>query len=172
MELKFLTDGELEELLCELEASGFYKRQMICLAELQQRRKAESEAEPVAWRYRFVHTPKSEGRGSYFTTDWVLTHREDECNPSDCFERQPLYVAPYLASLGGHLQHLQSGSELSDLKDDELGSLMSMLSFYAQNEAKAAKFLPHLLRLASSAVDELREFRQLKKAILGEGGAE
>lgn len=55
---------------------------------------ASLEAEPVAWRYRFVHTPKSEEHGSPFTTDWVLAHSEDECNPSDCFERQPLYIAP------------------------------------------------------------------------------
>jgi len=55
---------------------------------------ASLEAEPVAWRYRFVHTPKSEEHGSPFTTDWVLTHCEDDCNPSDCFERQPLYTAP------------------------------------------------------------------------------
>lgn len=55
---------------------------------------ASLEAEPVAWRYRFVHTPKSEEHGSPFTTDWVLAHSEDECNPSDCFERQPLYTAP------------------------------------------------------------------------------
>lgn len=54
----------------------------------------EPKQEPVAWRYRYVHTPKSEEHGSYFTTDWVITHSEDECNPSDCFERQPLYAAP------------------------------------------------------------------------------
>jgi len=55
---------------------------------------ASLEQEPVAWRYRYVHTPKSEAHGSYFTTDWVITHSEDECNPSDCFERQPLFAAP------------------------------------------------------------------------------
>ncbi|MEG4686495.1 DUF551 domain-containing protein [Enterobacter cloacae] len=55
---------------------------------------ASLEAEAVAWRYRFVHTPKSEEHGSPFTTDWVLTHCEDDCNPSDCFERQPLYTEP------------------------------------------------------------------------------
>lgn len=55
---------------------------------------ASLEGVPVAWRYRFVHTPKSEEHGSPFTTDWVLTHCEDDCNPSDCFERQPLYAAP------------------------------------------------------------------------------
>ena len=51
-------------------------------------------AEPVAWRYRYVHTPKTEEHGSPFTTKWKLCDSEDECNPSDCFERQPLYVAP------------------------------------------------------------------------------
>jgi len=55
---------------------------------------ASLEAEAVGWRYRFVHTPKSEEHGSPFTTDWVLAHSEDECNPSDCFERQPLFTAP------------------------------------------------------------------------------
>ncbi|HEP1897711.1 TPA: hypothetical protein VCC33_003545 [Kluyvera cryocrescens] len=52
------------------------------------------DAVPVAWRYRYVHTPKSEEHGSYFTTDWKLCDSEDECNPSDCFERQPLYTVP------------------------------------------------------------------------------
>ncbi|ELX9580559.1 hypothetical protein SLJ66_004049 [Escherichia coli] len=55
---------------------------------------AGMEQEPVAWRYRFVHTPKSLEHGSYFTTDWVLTESEDDCNPSDCFERQPLFTHP------------------------------------------------------------------------------
>ena len=51
-------------------------------------------AEPVAWRYRYVHTPKTEEHGSPFTTEWKLCDSEDECNPSDCFERQPLYTVP------------------------------------------------------------------------------
>ncbi|MDU5552564.1 MAG: DUF551 domain-containing protein [Citrobacter freundii] len=50
-------------------------------------------ADPVAWRYRYVHTPKTEEHGSPFTTEWKLCDSEDECNPSDCFERQPLYTA-------------------------------------------------------------------------------
>ena len=50
-------------------------------------------AEPVAWRYRYVHTPKTEEHGSPFTTEWKLCDSEDECNPSDCFERQPLFSA-------------------------------------------------------------------------------
>lgn len=55
---------------------------------------AAFDAEPVAWRYRYVHTPKTEEHGSPFTTEWKLCDSEDECNPSDCFERQPLYTAP------------------------------------------------------------------------------
>ncbi|HCD5426537.1 TPA: hypothetical protein NBX34_004937 [Klebsiella aerogenes] len=48
-----LTDSDLEDLICELEAAGFYRRQLICLVELQERRKADSEPvavrEPIAW---------------------------------------------------------------------------------------------------------------------------
>ncbi|HHQ9516008.1 TPA: hypothetical protein ACSW47_002510 [Escherichia coli] len=55
---------------------------------------AAFDADPVAWRYRYVHTPKTEEHGSPFTTEWKLCDSEDECNPSDCFERQPLYTAP------------------------------------------------------------------------------
>lgn len=66
------------------------------VADMARQLLATMEQEPVAWRYRFVHTPKSEEHGSHFTTDWVLTHSDDECNPSDCFERQPLYAAPQL----------------------------------------------------------------------------
>ena len=51
-------------------------------------------AELVAWRYRYVHTPKTDEHGSPFTTEWKLCDSEDECNPSDCFERQPLYTCP------------------------------------------------------------------------------
>lgn len=46
MELKKLTDEQLEEMLCEVEAAG-YHRQISALAELQAYRKAAST--PVAW---------------------------------------------------------------------------------------------------------------------------
>lgn len=55
---------------------------------------AAMNANPVAWRYRYVHTPKTEEHGSPFRSEWKLCDSEDECNPSDCFERQPLYTAP------------------------------------------------------------------------------
>lgn len=42
-----LTDEELEELICELEAAGFYRRQLLGLTELQERRKAEANNKPV-----------------------------------------------------------------------------------------------------------------------------
>ncbi|HGY1308097.1 TPA: hypothetical protein ACNU2L_005439 [Citrobacter freundii] len=62
------------------------------------------DAEPVAWRYRYVHTPKTEEHGYPFTTEWKLCDSEDECNPSDCFERQPLYTAqPAPVSIPGEL---------------------------------------------------------------------
>ncbi|WP_414454488.1 hypothetical protein [Enterobacter roggenkampii] len=64
------------------------------LRELARIALASLEAEAVAWRYRYVHTPKTEEHGSPFTTEWKLCDSEDECNPSDCFERQPLYTAP------------------------------------------------------------------------------
>ncbi|EKQ7212203.1 TPA: hypothetical protein I8196_003122 [Citrobacter freundii] len=51
-----LTDEELEDLICELEAAGFYRRQLIGLAELQERRKADC-TEPVAW----LHTDNGIG---------------------------------------------------------------------------------------------------------------
>ncbi|HFQ7085464.1 TPA: hypothetical protein ACHSON_000924 [Raoultella planticola ATCC 33531] len=44
---KRLTDEELEDLLLELEASGFYTRQVIALAELQERRQAEKASEQI-----------------------------------------------------------------------------------------------------------------------------
>ncbi|MEQ4972208.1 hypothetical protein [Klebsiella pneumoniae] len=42
-----LSDSDLEHLVCELEAAGFYRRQLICLVELQERRKAAMDSEPV-----------------------------------------------------------------------------------------------------------------------------
>ncbi|MDV5713838.1 hypothetical protein ACSTDE_05505 [Enterobacter hormaechei] len=76
-------------------ASGFPESEKAQIdLELARIALASLETEAVAWRYRFVHTPKSEEHGSPFTTDWVLAHSEEECNPSDCFERQPLYTAP------------------------------------------------------------------------------
>lgn len=90
-----LTKERLQQLAIEDDLVNYPPEQWE-LNEMARQLLASMEQEPVAWRYRFVHTPKSEEHGSYFTTDWVLTHSEDECNPSDCFERQPLYAAPQL----------------------------------------------------------------------------
>lgn len=66
-------------------------------------------AEPVAWRYRYVHTPKTEENGSPFTTEWKLCDSEDECNPSDCFERQPLYTVQPAPVVPDEIQKLKDG---------------------------------------------------------------
>lgn len=42
---------------------------------------AAMNANPVAWRYRYVHTPKTEEHGSPFRSEWKLCDSEDECNP-------------------------------------------------------------------------------------------
>lgn len=58
---------------------------------------AGMEQEPVAWRYRYVHTVKSIEHGTPFSTDWKYADDFSECNPSECFERQALYAAPQLS---------------------------------------------------------------------------
>ncbi|WP_223883181.1 hypothetical protein [Kluyvera sichuanensis] len=95
-----LTGERIERVIEALESSLQYRNgssmdHFIADAVKGLRELRESrEAVPVAWRYRYVHTPKSEEHGSHFTTDWVFCDSEDECNPSDCFERQALYAAP------------------------------------------------------------------------------
>ncbi|WP_249418033.1 DUF551 domain-containing protein [Citrobacter sp. RHBSTW-01013] len=83
---------------------------------------AAMNADPVAWRYRYVHTPKTEEHGSPFTTEWKLCDSEDECNPSDCFERQPLYTAPQLPqpavlSVPDEIPKLKDGMGFKHVKD-------------------------------------------------------
>lgn len=75
---------------------------------------AAFSAEPVAWRYRYVHTPKTEEHGYPFTTEWKLCDSEDECNPSDCFERQPLYTAQPVPEL---MKDHQIRELVNDLRD-------------------------------------------------------
>jgi len=43
---------------------------------------AVAEAKPVAWRYRYSGSES-----------WRYVDHEHECNPHDCYERQPLYSA-------------------------------------------------------------------------------
>lgn len=88
-----LTDEELEDLICELEAAGFYRRQLIGLAELQERRKADS-AEPVAyWRYAF----RADG---FCYADGINSKKHHDAHPlsqlsdGDYWRVTPLYTAP------------------------------------------------------------------------------
>ncbi|GKX61283.1 hypothetical protein [Leminorella grimontii] len=78
-----LTDQELEELIWELEASGFYAHQVRGLAELQERRKAEIGSEPVAWRW--------EACGLEYVTNSCSHAAELR---KDGVELQPLYRIP------------------------------------------------------------------------------
>lgn len=86
------------------ELDGNLRRELIYVRDLNARAmKAEAElarrdaaaGEPVAWRYRFTGKP---GSGP-FTSEWKIVSTEDECNPSDCFERQALYTAAQPAVL-------------------------------------------------------------------------
>ncbi len=78
------------------------------------------DAEPVAWRYRYVHTPKTEEHGYPFTTEWKLCDSEDECNPSDCFERQPLYTAQPAPVVPEGLRLALSNAGIADPESDEM----------------------------------------------------
>lgn len=44
--------------------------------------------------------------------------------------------------------------------DEEMGALISLLEFYTDKPDQAAKYLPHLLSLVSSAVAELKVLRE------------
>ncbi|HGE7088482.1 TPA: hypothetical protein ACGB3K_005223 [Klebsiella aerogenes] len=52
-----LTDSDLEDLISELGAAGFYRRQLICLVELQERRKQSEEL--TMWVKRLSHSLKN-----------------------------------------------------------------------------------------------------------------
>lgn len=88
-----VSDDELDQMIWKLERDGGMTPKMLSLMRgLREVRRAKGV--PVAWRYRYVHMPKSEEHGSHFTSNWKLCDSEDECNPSDCFERQALFAAP------------------------------------------------------------------------------
>ena len=52
-----LSDSDLEDLICELEAAGFYRRQLICLVELQERRKVNEDL--TMWVKRLGYSLKN-----------------------------------------------------------------------------------------------------------------
>ena len=82
-----LTDEELEDLICELEAAGFYRRQLIGLVELQERRDADSEREQV----RSAHAEWSQATFGDVGPVGPLKHLSKEAleaaaDPSDSLE--------------------------------------------------------------------------------------
>lgn len=71
-----LTDEELEDLICELEAAGFYRRQLIGLVELQERRKADS-AEPIGWTdAEELRSVERDGCGYLFKANPITPHAD------------------------------------------------------------------------------------------------
>ncbi|KKY64126.1 hypothetical protein [Klebsiella aerogenes] len=52
-----LTDSDLEDLICELEAAGFYRRQLTCLVELQECRKVNADL--TMWVKRLGYSLKN-----------------------------------------------------------------------------------------------------------------
>ncbi|MFB5939849.1 hypothetical protein ACE6HT_13045 [Citrobacter freundii] len=67
-----------------------------------------------------MHTPKTEEHGYPFTTEWKLCDSEDECNPSDCFERQPLYTAQPAPVVPEGLRLALSNAGIADPESDEM----------------------------------------------------
>lgn len=63
-----LTDEDLEDLISELEAAGFYRRQLIGLAELQERRKADSAE--LIYQYRIRNGYNGQ------VTEWQTIRRD------------------------------------------------------------------------------------------------
>ncbi|EOF7241516.1 hypothetical protein ACK04L_002923 [Enterobacter roggenkampii] len=128
---------EFAEMMLAGELEPLKERTWSIELELARIALASLEAEPVAWRYRFVHTPKSEEHGSPFTTDWVLAHSEDECNPSDCFERQPLFTAPPAPV---SVPKVPNSVTAETCNLDELGHDWNDAEYYAQgwNACRAA----------------------------------
>lgn len=86
---------ELEKVVDVCKKESARHREARQKAEAEIARRDAAAGEPVAWRYRFTGKP---GSGP-FTSEWKIVSTEDECNPTDCFERQALYTAAQPAVL-------------------------------------------------------------------------
>jgi hypothetical protein len=76
---KRLSDSDLEDLICELEAAGFYRRQLICLVELQELRKSSpitaAASDVLAERQRQMTTKR--GRWPWDKVWWPSDRRRN-----------------------------------------------------------------------------------------------
>ncbi|WP_409033100.1 hypothetical protein [Escherichia coli] len=55
---------------------------------------ASLEAEPVAWRYRYVKKGVTESQGEPWVGDWKYVPTTEDCNDRPSYEIQALFTAP------------------------------------------------------------------------------
>lgn len=55
---------------------------------------ASLEAEPVAWRYRYVKKSVTDSQGEPWVGDWKYVPTKEDCNDRPSYEIQALFTAP------------------------------------------------------------------------------
>ncbi|EFO7791643.1 hypothetical protein HN189_003454 [Escherichia coli] len=55
---------------------------------------ASLEAEPVAWRYRYVKKGVTDSQGDSWVGDWKYVPTKEDCNDRPSYEIQALFTAP------------------------------------------------------------------------------
>ncbi|EFF1169887.1 TPA: hypothetical protein ACV740_005047 [Escherichia coli] len=55
---------------------------------------ASLEAEPVAWRYRYVKKGVTDSQGEQWVGDWKYVPTKEDCNDRPNYEIQALFTAP------------------------------------------------------------------------------
>ncbi|EPY2505842.1 hypothetical protein ACXAZX_002870 [Escherichia coli] len=55
---------------------------------------ASLEAEPVAWRYRYVKKGVTDSQGESWVGDWKYVPTKEDCNDRPSYEIQALFTAP------------------------------------------------------------------------------
>lgn len=64
------------------------------LRELARIALASLEAEPVAWRYRYVKKGVTDSQGDSWVGDWKYVPTKEDCNDRPSYEIQALFTAP------------------------------------------------------------------------------
>ncbi|EGW69014.1 hypothetical protein LGZ29_002553 [Escherichia coli] len=55
---------------------------------------ASLEAEPIAWRYRYVKKGVMDSQGELWVGDWKYVPKKEDCNDRPNYEIQALFTAP------------------------------------------------------------------------------
>lgn len=56
--------------------------------------RASLEAEPIAWRYRYVKKGVMDSQGELWVGDWKYVPKKEDCNDRPNYEIQALFTAP------------------------------------------------------------------------------